>query len=367
MKVPLVDIQKQYLNLKEDLDRAVLRVMRRGDFILGKEEEKFEENFASFCQTKYAVGVASGLDALTLSLLSLGVGEGDEVIVPANTFVATTLAIARTGARPVLVDCDPSTFNIDPALLESKITPRTRVILPVHLYGQPAAMDEINSLARRYHLKVVEDACQAHGAIYRGRRCGSMGDIGCFSFYPGKNLGAYGDGGCVVTDSRKIAEKIRVLRNYGSGKKYYHKEKGFNSRLDTIQAAVLNVKLRHLEEWNRRRRAAAARYTELLKDLPGLKTPAVPPGITPVFHLYVIRVDSRDRILNELHARGIGAGVHYPIPIHLLRCHRDLGYRRGDFPVTEKLSREILSLPIFPEITPAQIKYIASSLKAVLK
>jgi dTDP-4-amino-4,6-dideoxygalactose transaminase len=295
------------------------------------------------------------------------VGRGDEVIVPANTFVATTLAIVRTGARPVLVDCDPETYNIDPAQIEARLTSRTRVILPVHLYGRPAAMDEINSLARKYRLQVVEDACQAHGALYRDRRCGSLGRAGCFSFYPGKNLGAYGDGGGVVTDSLKTAEKIRVLRNYGSRKKYYHREKGFNSRLDTIQAAVLNVKLRHLEEWNRRRRVAAALYTELLRDIPGLVLPAAAPGLTPVFHLYVIRVRRRNRVLRELRSRGIGAGIHYPIPLHLLRCHRDLGYRKGDFPVTEKLSREILSLPLFPEITSAQVNYVASALKAAWK
>ncbi len=367
MKIPLVDLNAQYLRLRDELNRAVIGTMERGDFILGEAVDSFESDFAAFCRTKHAVGVASGLDALTLSLLALGIERGDEVITVANTFVATTLAIVRVGAKPVLVDCHPETYNIDPAGIEKKITEKTRAVLPVHLYGRPAEMDQILALAERYHLKVVEDSCQAHGALYRGKRCGSMGDAGCFSFYPGKNLGAYGDGGCVITDDAALAEKIRILRNYGSRKKYYHEEKGVNSRLDTIQAAILNVKLRHLEEGNEKRRRAAEQYTELLQSVSSITTPSLDDGITHAFHLYVIRLPERDRVLKELNSKGIGAGIHYPIPIHLLKCHSDLEYREGDFPITEEFSREILSLPIFPEITAEQIQYVVHALKTALK
>lgn len=366
MKIPLVDLNAQYMRLNIKLNAAVIGTMERGDFILGEAVSSFESDFSAYCHSDHAIGVASGLDALTLTLVALGVKGGDEVITVANTFVATTLAIVRAGAEPVLVDCSPATYNIDPLGIEEKITEKTRVIMPVHLYGRPADMDPILELASRYNLKVVEDACQSHGALYRKNPCGSMGDAGCFSFYPGKNLGAYGDGGCVVTGDEDLAEKIRLLRNYGSRKKYYHEEKGVNSRLDTIQAAVLNVKLPHLEDWNKKRRQAAKLYTDRLEAIPSITTPLYDDGIIHVFHLYVIRVPNRDQVLKDLNSKGIGAGIHYPIPIHQLKCHSDLGYREGDFPITERYSREILSLPIFPEITEEQIDYVVEVLKTAV-
>ena len=367
MKVPLVDLKTQYRNLKDEIDEAVIGVMARGDFILGGAVKELEEQFARYCQVQHGVGVASGLDALLLSLLALGIKDGDEVITAANTFVSTVFAISRTGAKPILVDCDPKTYNIDGSKLEEAITPLTKAIIPVHLYGQPADMDPLMEVAREHNLKVVEDACQAHGAKYKGRKTGSLGDVGCFSFYPGKNLGAYGDGGMVVTDDGKIAEKIRILRNVGSKVKYYHIEKGFNSRLDTIQAAILNVKLKHLDEWNAQRRKAAAEYNALVKEIRGVITPKEMKNCTPVYHLYVVRVKERDSVLEKLKEAGVDAGIHYPIPVHLLDCYRDLGYREGSFPATEACARGILSLPIFPEITKDQTRYVAKELKDILQ
>ena len=362
MKVPLVDLTTQYANLKNEIDPAVIGVMTRGDFVLGGAVEKLETGFAKFCGAAHGIGVASGLDALHLSLVALGIQEGDEVITAANTFVSTVFAISQTGAKPVLVDCDPETYNIDVSGIEKAITDATRAIIPVHLYGQPADMDPLLAIAEKHGLTVVEDACQAHGAKYKGRSAGSLGDAGCFSFYPGKNLGAYGDGGMVVTGSPEVADRVRILRNVGSKVKYYHIEKGFNSRLDTIQAAVLNIKLCYLDEWNEKRRKAAAAYTELLRDVPGVTTPVEMKDCTPVYHLYVVRVKERDMVLEKLKEAGVGAGIHYPIPVHLLDCYRDLGYGEGSFPVTEACAKEILSLPIFPEITAEQIRHVADRL-----
>lgn len=359
--VPFVDLKTQYLALKKEIDPAIHKVMAKADFILGQEVELFEKEFSHFSGAVYGIGVASGTEALYLSLLALGIGSGDEVITAANTFVATVLPISYTGARPVLVDIDKETYNIDIALIRKAITRKTKAIIPVHLYGQPLDMDPIMKIAKEYNLKVIEDACQAHGAEYKGKKVGGIGDVGCFSFYPGKNLGAYGDGGMVLTNNEKVAQKIRMLRNYGSQTKYYHDFKGFNSRLDTIQAAILMVKLRRLEQWNEARRKHALKYNELLKES-DVTTPIERGYARHVYHLYVIRVKDRDKLLEHLKGRGIFTGIHYPIPVHLLDAYRDLGYKEGEFPVTEKCSKEILSLPMFPELTEEQIEYVSKNI-----
>jgi dTDP-4-amino-4,6-dideoxygalactose transaminase len=361
MHIPLVDLKLQYAAHADEINRAVQAVMERGDFILGSDVRAFEEEFAAFCQAKYAVGLATGTDALHLGLLACGVGPGDEVITAANSFVASASAISFTGATPVFADIDPRTYTLDPQSVEQAITERTKAILPVHLYGQPADMEAILALARSYGLKVVEDACQAHGAETQGRRVGSLGDVAAFSFYPGKNLGAYGDGGAATTNDPDIAERLTMLRNYGQRVKYQHDFLAFNSRLDTIQAAVLRVKLRYMEAWNAQRRQAAAHYSCLLHDQQ-IPTPFVTPGNTSVFHLYVIRSQQRDELVRFLNAQGIGAGIHYPIPIPFQRAYCTLGYRPGDFPNAEAACREVLSLPLYPEITPAQIEQVGAAI-----
>ncbi len=359
MNVPFVDLQSQYRSIQEEVDAAVLAVMARGDFIMGQAVEQFEEAFAAYCEAEHCVGVDSGYSALELILRGYGIGPGDEVITAANTFIATVLAITNTGASPVLVDIDPVTYNIDPAKIQAAITPRTRAIMPVHLYGQPADMDPILALAEEHDLLVIEDAAQGHGARYKGRRVGALGHAAGFSFYPGKNLGAYGDGGAVVTNDAQLAEEIRLLRNLGMRKKYHHEVKGFNRRLDTLQAAVLGVKLPYLDGWNAGRRAAAGQFQAKLADLP-LTTPATAEGCEHVFHLYVIRVENRDDLMQALAEAGVASGLHYPIPIHLLPAYEDLGYAPGDFPITEAYASEILSLPIFAELTDGQIDLITS-------
>jgi dTDP-4-amino-4,6-dideoxygalactose transaminase len=337
--------------------------MSRGDFVLGQAVADFEKAFAAYCEADYCVGVDSGYSALELIVRAFDIGPGDEVITAANTFIATTLAISNTGARVVLVDCDPQTYNIDPALIEAAITPRTRAIMPVHLYGQPADMDPILEIARKHNLYVFEDAAQAHGARYKGRRIGSMGHAAGFSFYPGKNLGAYGDGGAVVTNDPAIADKIRLLRNIGQKVKYHHDVKGFNMRLDTMQAAVLGVKLPHLDSWNASRRRAAATYGRLLADLP-VVTPPVAPDVEHIYHLYVIRCEGRDELQKALGEVGVASGLHYPLPIHLQPAYAELGYERGDFPVTEAYADTIVSLPMFPELTDEQIAYVVDAMTA---
>ncbi len=363
--IPLVDLKAQYLSLKPEIDQAIQRVIDNTDFILGKEVELFEREFASFSETEYGIGVASGTEALHLSLLALGISSGDEVITAANTFVATVLGIYYTGARPVLVDINSDNYNLDVSFIENVITKRTKAIIPVHLFGQPADMDPIMEIAREHNLKVIEDACQAHGAKYKGKKVGSIGNVGCFSFYPGKNLGAYGDGGIVLNNDEKIAQKIRILRNYGSRKKYYHEFKGFNSRLDTLQAAILRVKLRHLDEWNRKRIRNGLLYSSLLKDIKEVITPQFreDSDYSHVFHLYVVRVEKRDRLLDFLDKKGIRCGIHYPVPLHFQEAYEDLGYKEGDFPIAEKLSKEILSLPMYPELTEEEIIYVVESIK----
>lgn len=359
MNIPFVDLQSQYQSIKEDVDAAVLGVMERGDFILGQAVTEFEQEFARYCDAEHCVGVDSGYSALELILHGYGIGPGDEVITAANTFVATVLAISNTGATPVLVEMDPETYNIDPTKIEAAITPRTRAIMPVHLYGQPADMDPIMAIAEEHDLLVVEDAAQAHGARYKGRVTGSLGHAAGFSFYPGKNLGAYGDGGAVVTNDAELADRVRVLRNLGMRVKYHHEVKGFNRRLDTMQAAVLRVKLPHLDGWNAARRAAAAKYTERLADLP-LVTPSSLPDVEPVYHLYVIRIQDREALMARLGEAGIASGLHYPIPIHLLPAYAELGYKLGDFPITEAYADEIVSLPIFAELTDEQIDLLTT-------
>ncbi|MFO7664760.1 MAG: DegT/DnrJ/EryC1/StrS family aminotransferase [Chloroflexota bacterium] len=366
MKIPFVDLQTQYQTIKEEVDQAVLAVMQRGDFILGGAVSEFEVAFAEFCEADYAVGVDSGYSALELILRAYDIGSGDEVVTAANTFIATTLAISNTGATPVLVDCDPDTYNIDPTKIEAAITSRTKAIMPVHLYGQAADMDPILAIARKHNLRVFEDAAQAAGARYKGRRIGGLGDAAGFSFYPGKNLGAYGDGGAVVTNDPEIAEKIKLLRNIGQNVKYYHQVKGFNNRLDTMQAAVLKVKLPHLDAWNANRRRAAAAYTELLSDLP-VETPSTADYAEHIFHLYVIRAHNRDVLMEQLKALGIATGLHYPIPIHLQPAYAELGYKRGDFPVTEAYAEMIVSLPIFPELDDGKVAYVVEGIRDFLQ
>lgn len=363
--VPLVDLAAQYAALREEVDRAMSQVLRRADYVLGREVELFEEEFAAYCEAGYAVGVDSGLSALELALRALGVGPGDEVITAANTFIATALAITRTGAAPVLVDVDPRTCCLDPRRVESAVTARTKALIPVHLYGHPADMDEILAIAHRRGLVVIEDACQAHGARHKGRRVGSMGHAAAFSFYPAKNLGAYGDGGMVVTGDRRAAETVRMLRNYGQSEKYHHPVLGYNQRLDTLQAAVLRVKLKHLDAWNAARRRHAQRYHRLLAGCPVI-TPMEAEHAEPVYHLYVIRTGDRDGLKDHLGRRGVSAGIHYPIPIHLQPAYRDLGYSRGDFPVTERCSGEILSLPMYAELSPDRIDDVAGAIQDFL-
>jgi dTDP-4-amino-4,6-dideoxygalactose transaminase len=362
--IPLVDLGVPYPTLDEEIWHAIARTVRRCDFILGEELMRFESEFAEYCRVPYAVGVASGTDALRLACLAVGLRAGDEAIVPAMTFASTAFAVSLSGARPVLVDVRPGDALIDPARIEAAITPRTRAIIPVHLYGQCAEMDAICAIAKRHSLAVIEDAAQAHGAFYRGRRAGSIGDIGCFSFYPSKNLGAYGDGGLVTTAGRDLAERIAMLRNCGSRTKYHHEEIGLNSRLDTLQAAVLRVKLAYLDEWNAARRQIAGRYDRGLSRVPGIEVARQVPG--SVHHLYVLRLAERDAVLKALHARGIGAGIHYPFALHELKAYAALGYRPGDFPVAEDWARRCLSLPLYPGLDPEEADACVAALEAAI-
>lgn len=350
MKVPFLDLRTSYLELKAPIDEAVARVLGSGWYVLGPEVEAFEAEFATYCQARHAIGVADGLGALHLALRAMDVGPGDEVIVPSNTYIATWLAVSQCGAIPVPVEPDERTCNIDPALIEAAITPRTKVILPVHLYGQPADMDPILALARKHGLLVLEDGAQAHGARYKGRRLGAHGDAVAWSFYPGKNLGAMGDGGAVTTNDERIADRIRVLRNYGSRVKYVNEVQGYNSRLDPIQAAILRVKLAHLDDWNARRGAIARLYQEGLAST-GLTLPYVPEWADPVWHLYVVRHSERDALQHLLAQAGVATMIHYPIPPHLQSAYSPLGFGRGSFPVSEALHDQVLSLPIGPSQT----------------
>ena len=364
-KIPLVDLKAQYETIKPEVDAAIQGVIDRTGFILGEPIVPFEQAFAAYCSAQHAVGVNSGTSALHLAFVASGIGAGDEVITVPNTFIATTEMLGWMGARPVWVDIDPRTNNMDPNRIEAAITPRTKAILPVHLYGQPADMDPIMAVARRHGLTVIEDAAQAHGACYKGRRVGSLGDIACFSFYPGKNLGAYGDAGAVVTNDAEVAEKIRLLRNHGRKEKYTHDIEGFNYRIDTIQAAVLHAKLPHLEDWTQARRRHVAHYRELLAGA-NLVLPYEPEYAESVYHLFVVRVRERDRVLDALKERGIGAGVHYPVPLHLQPAYAHLGHRAGDFPHAEAAAQEVLSLPLYAEMTDEQVHAVCETLTEVL-
>ncbi len=361
IKISFVDLHAQYKSIASDVTAAMMRVVERGDYILGDDVRLFEEEFAKYIGTSEAISVGSGLDALEFALRAYAVGPGDEVITAANTFIATVLAIMATGARPVLVDANRDTYNIDPAAIEAAITSKTKAIMPVHLYGQPADMQPILEIARKRGLVVVEDAAQAHGALYDGHRAGALGHAAGFSFYPAKNLGAYGDGGMVVTNDAGAAEKIRRLRNYGQRVKYEHPVIGTNSRLDTIQAAVLRVKLPHLDRWNAARGEHAAAYSNLLAGT-SIVLPKTAQKCTHIYHLYVIQLDRREDVQKALTARGIGTGIHYPIPIHLQEACASLGYRKGDFPVTENAASRILSLPMYPEMAAEQCEFVADEL-----
>jgi len=359
MNIPFLSLRPTYLELKSEIDAAISRVLGSGSYILGEEVEAFEEEWAAYCGAAQAVGLANGLDALTLALRALDVGPGDEVIVPSNTYIATWLAVSAVGARIVPIEPDPLTYNIDPDRIEAAITPATRVILPVHLYGQPADLDPILALARQRGIFVVEDAAQAHGARYRGKLMGAHGDIVCWSFYPGKNLGAFGDAGAVTTNNTALAQRIRGLRNYGSKEKYFNVERGVNSRLDPLQAAVLRVKLTKLDDWTERRRAIASAYAEGLMGT-GVILPYVPAWAEPAWHLYVIRVKDRDSLQQQLAAAGIGTLIHYPIPPHMQEAYADLGLNEDSLPLARQLANEVLSLPIGPHLSPDEVREVVT-------
>lgn len=351
----------EYHSIKDEIQVAISKVLESSQFILGDEVTAFEEEFATYCQARYGVGVNSGSSALHLALLATGIGRGDEVITTPFTFVATVAAIVYTGAQPVFVDIEPSSLTIDVSQIEKAITGRTKAILPVHLYGQPADLDPILELAQRYHLKVIEDAAQAHGAEYKGRRVGSLGDLGCFSFYPGKNLGACGEGGIVVTNNSDYAQTIRMLRDWGQERKYHHVLKGYNYRMEGIQGAILRVKLRYLEEWTTARQSHALQYSQLLANT-AVKIPEVIPYSKHVYHIYAVRASSRDTLQQVLQENGIQTGIHYPIPVHLMEAYSDLGYRSGDFPQAERAASEVLSLPMYAELSKAMVEWVSDAI-----
>jgi dTDP-4-amino-4,6-dideoxygalactose transaminase len=364
--IPLVDLSAQHAQIADEVDAGFADVLSAGDFIGGKSVAAFEQEYAEFVGARWCVGVGNGTDALELALRAKRVGPGDEVIVPANTFIATAEAVLRAGARPVFVDVDDDALLIDPAAVEEALTDRTRAVIPVDLYGQVAPFEQLpTSLADR-GIVLLEDGAQSQGATRHGRSAGTFGDLAATSFYPGKNLGAYGDAGAVITDDDDVAQRVRLLGAHGSPAKYEHTEVGFNSRLDTLQAVVLRAKLRRLREWNIQRREAAAAYQELLSGTPGVRLPVTLPGNEHVWHLFVVRVAHRDQVLRHLQSEGVGAGVHYPYPVHLTPAMAELGYDRGRFPVSERAAGEILSLPIFPGITGAQLERVADVLRAAV-
>jgi dTDP-4-amino-4,6-dideoxygalactose transaminase len=361
-QVPFIDLAVQYATVAEEINAALARVQQDADYILGRDVGMFETEFAAFCAAQYAVGVDSGTSGLELALRAYGIGPGDEVITVANTFIATALAVSDTGATPVLVDIDPQTYTMDIAGLAAAITSRTKAVIPVHLYGHPADMDPIMALARRHGLVVIEDACQAHGALYKSHPVGSIGDAGVFSFYPAKNLGAHGDGGIIVTNDGPVADTLRMLRNYGQREKYHHLVRGYNRRLDSLQAAILRVKLKYLPAWNAARREHAALYNRLLPpDVVAL--PLTAANVEPVWHLFIVRSAARDALRAYLANRGIATGIHYPVPVHLQPAYADLGYPQGAFPITERYAAQVLSLPMYAELTSGAIAYIAESMR----
>ncbi|MGB8657345.1 MAG: DegT/DnrJ/EryC1/StrS family aminotransferase [Candidatus Zixiibacteriota bacterium] len=362
MQVNFVDLKAQYQTIKPEIDQAIEGVISNTAFVLGKAVEDFEKKFATYCGVKYCLGINSGTSALIMALQALGIGEGDEVITTPNTFIATAEAISLVGAKPVFVDIEEKSYNLDPTKLEGAITGKTKAVIPVHLYGQPADMDPILQTAAKKKVAVIEDACQAHGAWYKGRRAGSLGVAGCFSFYPGKNLGAYGEGGAVTTNSDEMAQKIKMLRDHGSAKKFYHEYIGNNCRLEGIQGAVLSVKLNHLDQWNEKRRKNADLYRKYLKGT-SVGLPEEMPFAQHVYHVFSVRVKNREKLIDFLKQKGVFTNIHYPIPIHLQNAYGFLGYKKGSFPVTEKCVDEILSLPMFAELTEEQIKYTAECIK----
>lgn len=367
MKVPFLDLKAQYQSISEEIGAAMRQVLDSSAFSGGPFVARFEEEFAAFCRCKYAVGVGSGTDALWLTLRALGIGRGDEVITVPNTFIATAEAITLCGATPVFVDVDEWSYTMDPDLLEQAITPRTKAVIPVHLYGQPADMDPIMAIARTHGLFVIEDACQAHGAEYKGRRVGTLGDAACFSFYPGKNLGAYGEAGGVVTNRLNLAENIKILRDHGQTTKYVHAKIGVNSRMDGIQGAVLSVKLKWLAAWNYARIRNAELYRKLLADVDGILLPVKMDYALHVYHIFAIRVQDPQEFIAALAEKGISCGIHYPVPVHLQDAYKARGYRKGSFPAAEACADELVSLPMFPELTCEQIEYVASEIKDLLK
>ena len=372
MKVPFVDLKAQYESIKDEMNVAIQQVLDSSSFVGGPFVEKFEREFAAFCGCGVAVGVGSGTEALWLSLLALGIGPGDEVITVPNTFIATAEAISFCGAKPIFVDIEEETYTMDPQKLDdflkirnsqSAIRNSVKAIIPVHLFGQTADMDPIKEIAKAHNLFVIEDACQAHGSEYKGKRAGSIGDAGCFSFYPGKNLGAYGEAGAVVTNDDSIAEKIRILRDHGQPQKYHHDVIGWNARMDGFQGAILSIKLKHLPSWNEARRKNARLYDERLADVEGIWIPQEAKYAKHVYHLYAIRAQKRDELIAFLTQRDIACGIHYPIPIHLQKAYRYLGSQKGSFPVSERCARELVSLPMFPELTDEQIEYVGTEIK----
>ncbi len=365
--VPFLDLSAQYVAIREEIRSSLEEVFDSVSFVGGPFVERFEEEFAIFCGCGYAAGTSNGTSALWMTLLCLGIGQGDEVITVPNTFIATAEAITFTGARPVFVDVEERSHTMNPALLEKAITPKTKAIIPVHLFGQPADMDPIMEIARKHGILVVEDACQAHGAQYKGKTAGTIGDAGCFSFYPGKNLGAYGEAGAVVTNDPQLADKIKILRDHGQSRKYYHKVIGWNGRMDGLQGAVLSVKLRYLPAWNEARRKNAEHYSSLLSDLEEIILPSEMDYARHIYHLYVIRTRRRDELKIYPAEKGIECGIHYPVPVHLQEAYRQFGFLKGTFPVAEKCAEEILSLPMYPELTREQIGYVAAELRNKLR
>lgn len=362
MAVALIDLKAQYHSIQEEINTAVLGVLGSGQYILGPQVKALEGEIAAYCGVKYAVGVANGTDALLLTLLAYGIGPGDEVITTPYTFFATSEVICQAGATPVFVDIDPRTYNIDVRQIPAKITPRTKAILPVHIFGQVADMDEINQLAKTHNLVVIEDACQAFGAEYKGKKAGSLGQAGCFSFFPTKNLGGYGDGGIVVTNDEAIVAKIRVLRVHGSSQKYVHERVGFNSRLDELQAAIIRVKLKYLDAWNNLRREKALSYNSLLADS-NISTPAVEEWNKHIYHLYIIRTTNREKVMTLLKANQIGTAVYYPVPLHLQKAHASLGYQPGSLPQAERAAQETLALPMSPDLSQEDLVFVADLIR----
>ena len=367
MNVPFLDLKAQYASIRDDINTAIREVLECCAFSGGPFVETFEKEWAAYCGVPYAVGVGSGTEAIRLALVALEIGPGDEVITVSNSFLATAEAISLVGATPIFVDIHPQTYTMNPSLVEGAITERTRAVIPVHIFGQCADMDPLMEIARDRSLLVIEDACQAHGAEYKGRKAGTIGDVGCFSFYPGKNLGAYGEAGAVVTSDQGISERIHMLRDHGQRRKYNHQMVGCNGRMDGLQGAVLSVKLKYLDDWIQARRHAARQYDELLSDMNGLVLPEQAQYGSHVFHIYAVRTRDRDSLIESLRAKGIQCGIHYPIPIHLQQAYRFLGLEKGSFPITEDCASELISLPMFAELSVEQIRFVASNLRVTLE